>query len=158
MKYLSILIFLALSINSFAQDDTSFPRNEVKINPISLLFEPTWVSVAYERVLNDESSVGANVTVIPTSGETGFGLAPYYRLFFGKKPAAGFFVEGAGLILGATGEDDLIYGASIAVGVKVLTKKNIVLDIFGGLGKWNINEFIVGSTYPRFGLNIGKRF
>ena len=38
-----------------------------------------------------------------------FNLTPYYRSYFGEKPAAGFFVEGFAMINSGDTENDLPY-------------------------------------------------
>ena len=46
-------------------------------------------------MLNDESGIGISVNfALKNDFETRFSLTPYYRFYFGQKPAAGFFVEG----------------------------------------------------------------
>jgi len=51
--------------------------------------------IGYEYILNEESSVGADILFsIEKDYDFKFALTPYYRFFFGEKRAAGFFVEG----------------------------------------------------------------
>ena len=92
-----------------------------------------------------------------------------YRLYFGKQPVNGFFLEGdMGIISG--NYDNYVYtfpydirktyisfGVGIALGWKWhIEKSNIVLDIFGGAGRLLSEKH--DGVYPRMGICVGKRF
>jgi len=159
------LFFFAFSFQLKAQDNT-FPRNELKTNVLNDLLGLGTLS--YERMLNESSGVG--VTLASVFTDPHLSVSPYYRLYFGKKPAAGFFVEGGGIFTLASEIDgnNLAAGITLLVGGKFLTKKDIVFEVAGGLGRIfydfaddNDDDFGFGSggvLYPRLALVIGKRF
>jgi hypothetical protein len=104
-------------------------------------------------------------------------IIPYYRVYFGKEKAAGFFIEGNMAMLRLRETDlygDLYssdsgffhshssatynsyFGFGAAVGVKLLTKNNLVGELVFGIGRL-YNRYDDGA-YPRIGLCLGKRF
>ena len=103
-----------------------------------------------------------------------FMLTPYYRLFFGKKRAAGFFIEGnAAVFSGDYGRDNYEdfeggfnsdssnetgFGLGFAIGGKLISKSNWTGELLLGLGRTLINEDKTSEAYPRLGISIGKRF
>ncbi len=103
-------------------------------------------------------------------------MTPYYRIYFGQKKAAGFFIEGFGMInnykttaytfesmnfiaLRQATVTDLALG--FGLGGKWVTKKGILFEINTGMGRNllykedNVNrmEFV-----GRGGIGIGYRF
>jgi hypothetical protein len=104
MKKIILLSILVLSIFSVkAQNnetnDTDIKQNEIKINGLFLIlgaFEGT-----FERLLNEESGIGISV-FLPidedVKDDINYYISPYYRMYFGKKYASGFYVEGFGLL------------------------------------------------------------
>ncbi len=152
-----------------------FGKNEVKIN--ALYFVLGAAELQYERILNDESSIGARTFIGFTEDvfETEpFYLDGYYRFFFGEKPAAGFFVEG--LASYNTIRDytynynfntntyndkrDLEsgFGLGIQVGGKFITRNGIVFEINGGVGRNIIDSSDENRIFGRFGISAGYRF
>jgi len=133
--------------------------------------------VSYERNLSESSSLGISV-LAPFDQENfdtdlNFYVSPYYRIFFGKKYAAGFFVEGFGMVSSydertsfltgnefdpilVTNEDTFTNIAlGFGLGGKWVTKGGFVFEVSGGLGRnlidnSNNNDFeLVG----KFGFN-----
>ncbi len=186
MKKLLFTIALAMLIsNCFAQQEQKSQKdsiadpfqkyNEVKLNGIILLIGA--FEASYERNLNSESSIGASV-FIPydnenLDGSLNYYFSPYYRVFFGKKYAAGFFVEGFTMINSNEGDayyedevfldyrDDNFLDLALGLGLggKWVTKNGIVFELNAGIGRNLINTektdmIIVG----KFGFNIGYRF
>lgn len=147
-------------------------KNELKLNGIYLLLG--FPELSYERILNEEAALGISVAfAIDDVFEMDFMAIPYYRVYFGKKPAAGFFVEGNAALYVAnnyetTYYDDYTYeetsknvfgaGLGLAVGVKFITKRRWIFEIFGGAGRNFLSADEVGEVYPRMGLIVGKRF
>lgn len=198
MKKLFLLLIMSISATTFAQDQpakteqetpkkiykskTNQGKNELKLNAFYLIVGA--FEMSYERILTDESSAG--VSVGGSFDEDGldynYSIEPFYRYFFGRKPAAGFFVEGFGSINSRDYEtynfnqnnftssvkvyEKTHLGLGIGVGGKFITRNNIVFEISGGIGRnltagssngesYNgYNEKIIG----RGGISIGYRF
>ena len=95
MKKLITLLFLSSCLSSYCQQKEvpDFKRNELKGNALFLVLGA--VEITYERIINEDSGIGATVFFVNEDDfESNFTLTPYYRAYFGKKPAAGFLVEG----------------------------------------------------------------
>jgi len=174
MKKLLILICFAVLTIGYSQETEKidFPKNEIKGNALFLVAGA--LEVTYEHLLNEESGVGVSLFV-PYENEinVNFSLTPYYRFYFGKKPAAGFFVEGFGML---NSYDDSIYtpetnyssyddvtrtdfALGFGLGAKWVTQKGFVFEINGGVGRNLFNSSdtdfeIVG----RGGITLGYRF
>jgi hypothetical protein len=175
MKKILLIVLMGLSINAFAQEATVVKSklNEIKVNAPYLL--AGYPEVSYERIIDDESSVGISIGF--SADEVfnyDFTAIPYYRFYFGKKQAAGFFIEGNGIVFSGKNEsviyDDITnnynsnnsshlgMGLGMAIGGKFLNKNGWVGELFAGGGRNFINEDKISNAYPRFGLSIGKRF
>ena len=150
MKKLSILFALLFAISINAQEEnTTTLDNELKLNiAYTLAGIP---EVSYERILNEESSVGVSLLIpMDNDYDLKFMLTPYYRLFFGKKRAAGFFIEGnAAVFSGDYGRDNYEdfeggfnsdssnetgFGLGFAIGGKLISKSNWTGELLLGLG------------------------
>lgn len=100
-KIIAACLFLSF-MTSFSQQNeepVEFNRNEIKLNMFYFLLGA--VEVFYERNLNEYSSIGMSLLVNTDTDEfwdLNYAITPYYRLFFGKKPAQGFFFEGFGML------------------------------------------------------------
>lgn len=186
MKNLLLFTLFSVSIisNAIAQDDPVMDdyvkHHEVKLNGLMLIlgaFEPS-----YEYNINEESSVGASVfipfsTDEDISSDINYYISPYYRHFFGKKFAAGFFVEGFAMLNSVDrGESYYEYPADapvlienennytdlalgIGLGGKWVTKRGFVFEINAGLGRnfFNSDESDV-DLVGKLGFNLGYRF
>jgi len=151
-----------------AQEEMTFSKNELKTNVLNDLF--SIVTLNYERLLNEESGVGLNLAVIAIEdADANLTLSPYYRMYFGNKPAAGFFAEGTATFItydssGVEDDNGITAGVGIAVGTKLLTKSNWVFEGFLGFTRIFLdtdifgNDDVSGFVYPRVGLTLGKRF
>jgi hypothetical protein len=57
-----------------------------------------WIDIGYERILNEESSIGIGTLISLDKNVDGldayrtFSITPYYRHFFSKNYARGFFI------------------------------------------------------------------
>ena len=183
------LFFCALFLctffyGAFAQNDSiqdPYKKdNELKLNAFFLLvgaLEPS-----YERNLSETSSVGISA-FIPFDNENfdtdiNYYVSPYYRIFFGKKYAAGFFIEGFGMVssyderssfftgnefdptLVTTEETITNVAVGFGLGGKWVTKSGFVFELNAGFGRNLINNSnnddfdFVG----KFGFNLGYRF
>ncbi|MDR0667122.1 MAG: hypothetical protein LBF90_00695 [Prevotellaceae bacterium] len=149
-------------------DVPTFPKNEIKIN-LAFLYAPA-LQVYYEYLINDESGIGFSV-MKSFNNETFFydhQVLGFYRFYFGKKPADGFFAE---LNVAAYTYDENYWtnifrsnplerkdiftgGAGISFGWKFVTKNNIVFELLTGGGR----SFFHPSFYLQGAVTIGKRF
>jgi hypothetical protein len=177
-KQLFIIAFLFIGFQSIAQESNpsettttnTFSKNELKVNVAYFL--GAIPEFGYEYLINEESGVGIDILfAIDNDIDFRFALTPHYRFYFGKKPAAGFFVEGFGMVntiendyyidyidsyeWNSKNETDFALG--FAVGGKFLTKKSFVFEIYGGIGR-NLFNNNTEDVVPRFGLTFGKRF
>lgn len=184
MKKITLVILLTISAISFAQEKNSFldevqKKHEVKINALSLIAFK-WFDVSYEYLINKESSVGV-ATLISFNDDIGFdsyrtfSLTPYYRRYFSKGYAKGFFVEGFGMLNTYKNNNVYYYGSytndtserftdfavGISAGGKFVTKNGFVAEIYLGLGR---NLFNDSNSYHnidvvgRGGISLGYRF
>ncbi|MBN4057903.1 DUF3575 domain-containing protein [Olleya sp. AH-315-K02] len=161
---LSFFILTIFSINAQNNDKV----NEVKLNGLFLVLGA--VEITYERLLNDESGVGISV-FLPIDNDVkddiDYYISPYYRMYFGKKYAAGFFVEGFGMLNSArddssffsSGNKKTDFALGLGFGGKWITKRGFLAELNFGVGrnlfntKENGNE-IIGKG----GITIGYRF
>lgn len=159
-KILFTILILCISISTFAQENQQpLGKHEIKLNILYSVFGLP--EITYEYALGEDSAVGLSVLFrVDKDIANKFAATPYYRYYFGKKPTAGFFVEGFGMftieeIPNKEDAKDLALGAT--VGWKFLSKKGFVGEINAGLG---INMFGNHSVdgIPRVGLTFGKRF
>ncbi len=171
MKKLLTIICLTLFLSkSYSQAEESKPKNEIKVNvPYLLAGMP---EITFERILNGETAFGISASFsTEDDAYLKFIVTPYYRLYFGKKEAAGFFIEGNGAIYSEEEYNHLLLnnsdtrnhtkmgaGLGIAIGVKLLNKSNWVGEIYAGAGRNFSNRDKISASYPRVGINVGKRF
>lgn len=164
MKKLITTFAIFCSTLAFSQSE----NNEFKVN---ILYTAIGMpELSYERLISDNSSFGASVAFSLDKKEDmdlRFSFTPYYRMFFGQKKAAGFFIEANSIVLNYV---DTIYfdgtsskyetrtgfGLGAAAGAKFLTKNNLIGEVYGGLGRVFGDNSL--GAYPRFGISLGKRF
>lgn len=165
MKKLLFSFLLFSSIFTFAQQ-------EVKLDIADALVIRS-IEVSYERVINEESSVGVSVLFnlaeqdIDFRYKENFMITPYYRHFFTKEYKWNFFGEGfVGINSGKkeskkdSNDFDIEYtdaALGLAVGTKYISEGGLTIDIFGGLGR-NLFGTDSPTLVPRIGLNIGWQF
>ena len=171
----SAIIVNAQSIDTTATKSGRNGNNEIKIN---LLMSIAGIpELNYERIVADDQAVGLALLVGVNSDESDykFGAIPYYRVYFGKKKASGFFIEANAAVLSLESNnyeyfDDLYFGTYVtskpttitrfglgaAAGGKFLTKSGFIGEAYFGLGRiFGENNL---EAYPRIGITIGKRF
>ena len=185
MKKIVVTALLLYFQLSFSQEKTKidFKQNELKSNALFLIIGQP--EVTYERLLNEESGIGISVNfAIDKTLETTFSMTPFYRFYFGKKPAAGLFVEGFGMLntikvedvtnsyfnynTGITttsfykGDSYADFALGFGVGAKWISKRGVVLEINGGIGRNLLNseknDFYDHTFVSRGGLTVGYRF
>jgi len=173
-----------MTLTSFSQEnksDVDNPnQNELRIN-MSNLIAFKWVDLSYERVLNEESSIGVS-TLFTLDNETDgldenrtFSFTPYYRHFFSKKYAQGFFVEAFGMLHSGRDEYYVYYNGTtelngstndekytdfalgISAGAKFVTKRGFVAELYLGIGRDLLDKSDL-EVVGRGGLSIGYSF
>jgi len=183
MKKFLLSAFILFSAYSMtAQQDSVVnsleKKNEVKLNAVMLLVGA--FEMSYERNLNDDSSAGISVFV-PFDDEVfsedfNYYISPYYRMYFSRKYAAGFFVEGFTMLNSIDYQKLWIYdnngnliekktdtyvdlALGFGVGGKWVTKRGIVFELVGGIGRNLFHANENGTTIVgKFGFNLGYRF
>jgi hypothetical protein len=161
-------------------------KNEIKLDPFYLVFGAA-LNVSYEGIINDESAFGVNL-ILSSGSEINekFSLSPYYRLYFGRKPAAGFFFEGFAkyhtfdadkkVEIPYNGNIGYYYGYNIVkesksdfavgfgIGGKWITRNGIIFELSSGIGRNLLNDYSTTSYNTNYkitgkgGLSIGYRF
>lgn len=189
MKKITLLILLFVTSVSIAQEKeeeqeinvTQENFNEIKLNAAYLIAGA--FDVLYERTINEESAFGISLMASfdgNNNDDNGIGnqykymVTPYYRFYFGKKYAAGFFAEGFGslnssrevyLFGNTTEEFETDFAIGIGLGGKWITKRGVIFEISYGYGRNlfnnnnNDNNNNIGNDFiVRGGINIGYRF
>ena len=179
MKKFLLFIFCIVAFGFVQAQDVDQPRgrNEVKANVFNLI-ALSYADLAYERLLNEESSVGIAVLSNIDQGSDNdfldayreFSITPYYRQFFSSGYAKGFFVEGFGMY--NTGDDWDFFDANesrrdtsysdfalgVSVGGKFVTRRGFMVEVYGGLGRNLLNADFAPSLVGRGGVSLGYRF
>jgi len=175
MKKLFIVMCLSSCVLGFSQEKEpiDFKRNELKGNALFLVLGA--VELTYERLITDDSGLGVSLFFISEDEfESSFSLTPYYRAYFGKKPAAGFFVEGFSMI--NTGISNISYRSDnngnliiidrdrftdfalgFGLGSKWVHKRGFTFEINAGIGR-NLFSDESPEVVPRGGITLGYRF
>lgn len=137
-------------------------KHEIRVN--AAYFIAGLPEISYERILSDESGVGISMgAAIDKDIEYTFFLTPFYRFYFGKKRAAGFFVEANSNLYAQEIHNDpsdnvMGLGLGFALGGKFMTKGGWVAELLAGAGRNFLNTDLIEEGYPRLGVSIGKRF
>jgi hypothetical protein len=178
MKKLLLLLCLTSSLFGFSQEKETidFKKNELKGNALFLVLGA--VELTYERIINEDAGLGISLFFVAEDEfDTNFSLTPYYRAYFGKKPAAGFFVEGFAMLNSYVDHGYTTYyndngttvtnfvadevGTDFALGFglgsKWIHRKGFIFEINAGIGRnllSNNSPEIVG----RGGITLGYRF
>lgn len=160
---------------------SGFKNNEAKLN---MLYLPGgYGELSYERILSRKSAFGVSIGLFMDSAGPNyatdiltydFGVLPYFRYYFGHRRAAGFFLESNMLVFSrkgyGNGKEQWGLGLGLALGVKLLNKKDWSIDIvLGGGGIFEAHndsddlqaayvDLNFPDLYPRLGIAIGKRF
>lgn len=175
-KLIACLIITFISIQLSAQRSKQFSdversskRHELKLNALSSIL--ALPEVSYEYLLNDESGLGASIMfALNDDTDMNFAFTPYYRFYFGKKTAAGFFLEGFGMysnmetseysdFLFSSGETKTTndFALGISLGGKFLSKNGWIGELFIGGGR-NLFGNHYDEAVGRIGITVGKRF
>ncbi|MGV8812857.1 MAG: DUF3575 domain-containing protein [Gelidibacter sp.] len=179
-NYVVAFLMLFAVLASQAQNDSipknNFGKNEIKVNALFLLLGT--FEGSYERNLSENSAIGMSV-LIPFEREfiendINYYVSPYYRVFFGKKYAAGFFLEGFGMLNSIRTsyryyidsgtyhdiESTTDFALGLGLGGKWFTKGGFVFEINGGLGRnlFNAGNDNAVTFVGKLGFNMGYRF
>ncbi|MCC9065798.1 DUF3575 domain-containing protein [Flavobacterium piscisymbiosum] len=176
-NYLLLIILLAFySVNAQNETDPYQKNNEIKLNALAPLFQS--FQVGYERHLNHNSSLGLSFYYVfdntKNEKDLNYSISPYYRRYFGKKYASGWFVEGFGMLASTDGkkiyasEDHSIYTENPDVinfalgaggGWKWVSKSGFLFEANIGYGGILLNANKTDHTIvAKFGLSAGYRF
>lgn len=175
------MILLLLSFFAVkAQNDTTVNQNEkkndVKLNAALLLLGT--FEAGYERNLNEKSSLGISFLTVfnneNSNDDENYMISPYYRKYFGKKFASGFFAEGFGMLssidgkkiydtndnsIFTEGSDVIDMSLGIGLGGKWVTKSGFIFEVNAGWGKLLFNaDKTDHDQVARFGFHLGYRF
>lgn len=173
---LGITLFAFISVR--AQNDLAEnpKRNEFKLNATAPLFGT--FEATYERRLTNKSALGISGLYVfntdKSNEDMNYMLSPYYRRYFGKKQASGFFVEGFGAVSSIDGKkvydtpdrttftkgDDVIdFSLGLGIGSKWATKSGFIFEVNAGMGKLLFNSGKTDHTHiARFGFHVGYTF
>jgi len=178
-KLLALLAFFAISNITFGQDDISddVDKHELKLNATNLIIF-SYLDGAYERLINEESSFGVSLLfgfsddALLDDEQRTFSITPYYRQYFSKKYAKGFFVEGFAML--NSGDESILItdlngnvledgsytdlALGISVGGKFVTKRGFVVDLYLGIGRNLLNTDFAPELVGRGGVTLGYRF
>lgn len=175
MKKLFLLVLLSFGFaGMIAQTSEPVPAqgmNDIMIDPIFLIAAPA-ANITYERLLNKDAGLGINAIFgLGRDMEDFWQVSPYYRMYFGKKYAAGFFVEGfVPITYSKTTEfrwdntppetyEQTTFGVGVGFGGKWVVKRNIVFEASGGIGRrFGDNEKLDSPVTGKGMLGIGYRF
>ena len=185
MKKIITITLLFIAASAFAQEVIKKEKShEIKINAFNTIIFKS-IDLSYEYLINDESSVGVSFLVNlndensdgPNYNET-FALTTYYRHFFSRKYAWGFFMEAFGMYNTQESDnydyyyEDVNYISShsvhktdnfalgISIGAKFVSQKGFVFEFFAGVGR-NLFTSDSSNNYelvPRLGTSFGYRF
>lgn len=185
MKKILCLLVLFSSLIVYSQETKTydFKRNELKSNALFLILgQPEFT---YERIVNNESGLGVSVNfALEKDFETTFSVTPFYRFYFGKKPASGFFVEGFAMLNNLDIDDETYinydfstntsttiiekganytdFALGFGVGFKLISKRGLVLEANGGIGRNLLNseknDYFGHTFVGRGGITIGYRY
>jgi len=173
---LPILFSVFYSANAQNEIDPYQKNNEIKLNAIA----PLWQSfqAGYERHLNHNSSLGLSFYYVldNTKNEIdlNYSISPYYRRYFGKKYASGWFVEGFGMLTSTDGKkiyatedhstytenpDVIDFALGAGGGWKWVSKSGFLIEANVGYGGLLFNADKTDHTIvAKFGLSAGYRF
>lgn len=182
-KLLLLSLLLALPLSHIIAQDVTDPidgRDEIKMNILNLIAFK-YLDVSYERVIDEESSFGVAALINLGNDDDifdylrEFSITPYYRRYFSKGYAKGFFVEGFGMINqssdeffsdfnefgdsnGFTAEKYTDFAVGVSLGGKFISKRGFVAEVYGGIGRNLLNSNNVVEVVGRGGISLGFRF
>lgn len=168
-------------------------KHEFKVNAFNLLTAQS-ADVAYEYIINENTSLGCNVFFrlyrdevkessfikFELDNSRSFSLTPYFRRYFSKGYANGFFIEGFGMLssgkkveieyfyIGQPESEDFTrnevkifdaytdFAFGLSFGGKKTFENGVFIEYYTGMGLNIKNEYTI--TVSRGGFSIGYRF
>ena len=173
MKKTVLFLCFLYPLITYSQDGEAFKKNDIKLNAAYLIAGDTEIS--YERILDEEVGIGVSAGFrFDKDVEYKYSFIPHARFYFSRKPGAGFFMEGNVALYWEKGyrvtylgpysvhvyDDASIFGfgGGLGVGGKFISRRGIIGELLGGIGRTFTNTDQLDVIYPRFGVLIGKRF
>ncbi len=177
-KILSIVMLFSAFLTN-AQNETNEnlyeKNNEITFNALGLVNGT--IQGTYERHLNKKSSLGITSVYVfsnDINDDLNYSVSPYYRRYFGKKYAAGFFVEGFGMLTSIDGKkiynsedhstftenpDVTDFALGAGLGWKWVSKGGFLIEANIGYGAllFNANK-TDHNIVNKIMLNVGYRF
>jgi len=174
-KNFTLVLFCLLTILTYSQETKpKLPTHELRLN---LLYTAVGLpEISYEKIINNESSYGVSFAFsLDSYIDLNYIILPYYRHYFSKKRAAGFFIEAnaslgsfKGSFYGYLSDDGRYYGSDVgnrtgaglgfSIGQKFITKQNWTANITLGVSRNIVNNIFIDGSYPRIEIALGKRF
>jgi hypothetical protein len=170
-KVYFLLFFIGVFTSGVCQKKSQEDRsNEIRLNLLNALVGS--VDLQYERLLNHNSGLGLNFG-IGYGYETPYNsiakVNPVYRVYFDKRKAAGFFIEGNSRISydkyeyyrygNSTIRKEVNVGLGVGMGGKFVSSHGVVGTFMGGIGRF-VTQRSGGQMkiYPLMEISLGKRF
>ena len=175
--FMAVMLFPFFAVKAQnVPENQSNKKNEIKVDVIQPLIGGS-VEAVYDRNLNKKSSIGISGLYMFTEKfdeDMNFSITPYYRRYFGKKYASGFFVEGFGMFSSIDGKkiyeteerltftegsDVYDFSPGIGIGSKWVTKSGFLFEVNAGWGKQLFNaDKTDHHQVVRYGFKFGYRF
>lgn len=158
MRKIFLALFLTAGLCSAQTADVAEKqrKNDIVTDPVLLIAVPL-ANISYERLISENKGVGINAMMFLDRKEDRFTqFSAYYRMYFGKKYASGFFLEGF-IPVTTNSNDDYNYvyeettgfyytssvnkrsittvGIGFGVGGKWVLRNNLVIEASGGLAR-----------------------
>lgn len=180
-----LAILLIASLSTFAQEKEEkeiVKKSEVTLNAFNIIAFKT-LDFSYEYLLSSEASVGVSV-LINLQNENNLNdvhyneslaITPYYRHFFSRKYAQGFFIEAFGMYnqqkyysydystrSHISGSDNTSnnFALGMSIGGKFVSRNGFIYEFFLGAGR-NLamsNSDVATEIVPRLAASVGYRF
>lgn len=156
MKKVFLFVMLLTVFNCFSQesDEVVELKNEIHINALLPIAFKTF-EVSYERNLNESTSVGVSGLIANQDYYfTKVALTPYFRKYFSRGYAKGFFIEGFTML--NSGENYYYYYDENGY---YSSSKDNYTDLAIGVGvggKFIANDNFVGTVSLGIGRNLGE--
>lgn len=151
----SVLITFGIPNVQAQEAVTSTRLNDFTLSPIELIEVPL-LNISYERLLNESFGFGMNGLFYfgKNSDSDGFTqISPYFRSYFGKKFASGFFVQGF-VPITMTKEHYRVYDEAYTESTRKVENRTSVGLGFGFGAKWVSRKNIIFES----SIGVAKRF